>query len=166
MANESLTQQYLHEIFEYKDGELYWKKINPFAHCIKIGCIAGGSEKIAYKRTRISNKAYLNHRLIFLMHHGYLPKFIDHVDGNPFNNNIENLRETTLSQNQQNSKKRNDNTSSIKNINWNKKANKWVVQLCINGKNKHFGYFDDITVAELVAQEARNKYYGEYARHN
>jgi hypothetical protein len=165
MANESLTQEYLKELFEYKDGELYWKKINPYAHNIKIGSIAGCLEKNSYKRTRIKNKAYLNHRLIFLIFYGYLPKFIDHIDGNPSNNKIENLREVTHSQNIQNSKKIIRNTSGVKNVNWHKRMNKWVVQLCINGKNKHFGYFDDIKIAELVAQEARNKYYGIYARH-
>jgi hypothetical protein len=34
----------------------------------------------------------------------------------------------------------------------------------INGVRKIFGYFADIELADLVAQEARSKYHGEFAR--
>jgi hypothetical protein len=100
------------------------------------------------------------------MFYGYLPKYIDHIDGNPSNNKIENLREVTNSQNCKNSKISITNKSGVKNVHWNKENKKWRVQLTINGKTKCFGSYDNLDTAELVAQEARNKYHGEYARHN
>ena len=99
------------------------------------------------------------------MFNGYLPKFIDHIDCNPSNNKIENLREATFSQNQHNTKKRITNTSGVKNVHWYKPLKKWMVYIMINKKRKHLGYFNNIELAELVAQEARNKYHGKYARH-
>lgn len=164
MVNKILTQDYLHEIFEYRGGVLYWK-INK-SQKLKIGDIAGCSDGLGYFHTMIDGKNYKNHRIIFLMFHGYLPKCIDHIDNNRSNNCIENLREATRSQNCQNSKKSIRNKSGVKNVHWNKQTQKWQVILMINGKNKNFGYFEDLIVAESVAQETRNKYHGVYARHN
>ncbi len=43
---------------------------------------------------------------------------------------------------------------------------KWAVNVCLNNKNKRFGRYDDIELAELVAQEVRAKYHGEFARNS
>jgi len=163
MANEIITQEYLKKLFDYRDGDIYWKVAR--TNAIKVGQKAGSLNHYGYLITRINNKLYKNHRLIFLIFNGYLPKFINHIDGNLLNNKIENLKEIKHSKNIQNSKKRNDNTSGVKNVHWNKKNKKWRVQLTINGKQKCFGSYDNLDMAELVAQKARNKYYGEYAKH-
>ena len=163
MANKSLTQDYLKELFEYFNGDIYWKLSR--SNVIKVGKKAGYLNPNMYLSTSIDGKLYLNHRLIFLMHHGYLPKYIDHIDGNPSNNKIENLREVTNSQNCQNSKKRINNLSGTKGVHWHKKNKKWRVQIKVNGKIKSCGLYVDLELAELVASEARNKYHGEYARH-
>ena len=163
MAHSILTQELVQSLFEYKDGELYRKvKTN---RNIKIGDKAGSLRDDGYSHTMINGKLYKNHRIIFLCHHGYLPQFIDHIDGNPSNNRIENLREATLTQNQYNSKTPYNNTSGIKGVSWHKKHEKWEVTLQINGKSKYFGIYENIELAELVAIEARNKYHGNFARH-
>ena len=163
MNTEILTQNYLKEILEYKNGELYWKISK--AQKLKIGDIAGGLRNDGRKATKINNKLYLNHRLIFFYHYGYFPKMIDHIDLNPLNNKIENLREVTRSQNFWNTPIPKRNKSGIKNVSWHKASKKWVVQIGVNGENKILGYFEDIELADLVAQEARDKYHGAYARH-
>lgn len=158
-----VTQELLHELFEYKDGVLYWKVSR--TPKIKIGDSAGTLYKTGYLYTWIKNKQYRNHRLIFLMHHGFLPKYIDHVDNNPLNNRIENLREATKSQNGYNQKLNKKNTSGIKGVCWCKTKKRWKVQIWVEGKNKHLGYYDSIEVAKQVVQEARLKYHGAYANH-
>ena len=99
------------------------------------------------------------------MHHGYLPDYIDHIDGNTLNNKIENLRECTLEQNSWNSKISKANTSNFKNVNWHKKSNKWRITLSVNKKARHFGTYYDIEVAKFVAEIMRYKYHGKFANH-
>lgn len=158
-----LTKEYVCSIFEYKDGDIYWS-VNKGS--IKSGSKAGSSNDQGYLHVSINSKLYKNHRIIWLMHNGTIPKFIDHIDGNRLNNRIENLRSATHSQNMRNLKKPKTNTSGIKGVSWYKNKNKWRVSVTIYGKQKCFGYFEDIELAELVAEEARNKHHGEFARHN
>ena len=163
MANNILTQELVKELFDYCDGQLFWRVFtNPRAPIgSKVGCVHASG----YLRTKINNKIYFNHRIIFLYHHGYLPKCIDHIDGNPSNNKIENLREASRTQNNQNAKTRKDNTSGVKGVRWDKDAKKWRVRVWVNGKRKSLGYYDSLEQAELVATKARNKHHGEFARH-
>ena len=162
MADSILTQELVKDLFEYRNGELYWKIAR---QGIKIGNKAGCVSNSGYLRTDINRKKYLNHRIIFLYHHGYLPKFLDHIDNNKINNRVENLREATSHQNNCNTKTRTDNTSGIKGVCWDKDVKKWRVQLQVNGKKTHIGIYADIELAELVVTEARNKYHGEFAKH-
>lgn len=97
-----LTQDLLKELFSYRDGDLYWKKSRSG---IKIGCSAGTIDDRGYRVIKINGKSYKGHRLMFLYHHGYLPEFLDHVDGDPLNNDIDNLREATKQENGRNRKR-------------------------------------------------------------
>lgn len=155
------SQDYLHNIFEYKNGNLYWK-IKP-AQRVKIGDIAG-SVSDGYGQVYINNSAYKIHRIIFMMHYGYVSDQIDHIDGDPLNNKIENLREVTNIQNQFNRKISSRNKSGVKGISLSR-SNKFVVRVSVNQKDKYIGSFKDLELAELVAQMAREKYHGEFARH-
>lgn len=98
------------------------------------------------------------------MFHGYLPKSVDHIDGDRTNNRIENLRSVTHAQNSLNRKTPTNNKSGFKNVYWDKMFKKWVVNLNVNKKKIIIGKFDDLELAGLVAEEARDKYHGEYAR--
>ena len=158
-----ITQTMIKENFDYKDGELYWK-VSPHGK-IKINALVGTINPKGYKITKLNGKCYRNHRIIFLMFHGYLPNCIDHIDGNSLNNKIENLRVASFSENGLNSKKPSNNTSGIKNVTWHKKLKKWRVRIAINKKMKTIGNYSDIELADLVAHEVRNKYHKEFARH-
>jgi hypothetical protein len=158
-----MNKQTLKEFFNYKDGQLYWKKSTNTK--IKIGSMAGALDSKGYKTVQVNKKTIKVHRAIFLMNYGYLPTQIDHVNGIKDDNRIENLREATTSNNCLNQKLRKTNTSKIKNVSWHKKHQKWYVQLQILGKPKHIGCFDNLELAELVAIEARNKHHKEFANH-
>ena len=165
MTEQIITKELLDELFEYKDGSLYWKVT--LSNRGKIGNKAGSERTDGYLRLGINGKEYAIHRLVFFMHNGYLPKIIDHIDNNYLNNKIENLREATQSQNLQNSKLSKNNTSGIKNVSWDKEKNKWLVSIKIknNGKSQYIGYYANIELAELIAIEAREKYHGTFANH-
>jgi hypothetical protein len=157
-----ITQATLKDLFDYKDGELYWKK--KICYKVVIGKSLGSKEFIGYKNCRIYGKNYRLHRLIFLYHHGYLPKEIDHIDGRKSNNKIENLREATKSQNMRNVKGI-KSSSKCKNVSWSEARKKWIVRVVVNGKLKNLGGFEDLELADLVAHEARIKHYGNFANH-
>lgn len=93
----------LNEIFEYKDGKLYWKYTLKFG-AIKARQRAGYACPDGYRKVGIDKKSYMEHRIIWRMHHprGRMPAFLDHIDGNRSNNKIENLRSVTISENQNN----------------------------------------------------------------
>lgn len=160
---EQPTQELVRSLFDYKDGSLYWKlKLNTR---IVVGSKAGSLDAYGYDCIKIKNKAYKAHRLIWLYFYGEMPKLIDHIDGNRNNNNLENLRKTSFCGNCQNSRKRKDNTSGIKGVNFHKLTKKWAVQISVNKQRKHIGLFEDVELAELVAIEARNLFHKEYANH-
>jgi hypothetical protein len=162
MTDKIITQEYLKTIFEYKDGELYWKI---FYKNKKIGEKVDCRINNNYKIICFNGKNYRIHRIIFLLCFGYLPKLIDHKDGNSLNNNLENLREANISQNTCNSKKPITNSSGIKGIYWNKAKKKWMVRLGLNKARIYLGIYDDLNIAKQIMKEARNKYHGEFARH-
>ena len=158
-----LTQEQLLSLFEYRDGELFYKK-SPLPK-IKVGSKAGTINSEGYCRVSIDGKKHSMHRVVFLMKHGYLPKEIDHINGNKTDNKIENLREVTRTQNRYNVIGYKNNTSSVKGLTFNKKLNKWELSMNVDRKRKYIGLFEDFELAELVAMEARNKYHGAYANH-
>lgn len=158
-----LTKELCDELFEYRDGVLYWKVSK--GNQVSIGTPAGTLHHSGYLQTKIKDKFYLNHRIIFLMCNGFLPKRIDHKDGDPMNNLISNLRGATQSQNRMNSRVYKSTASGVKGVSRSSSGNKWRVRIKINGKEIHIGSYNDIELATLVAEEARNKYHGEFARH-
>ena len=160
----TLTQEQAHRLFEYRDGVLYWKERPKNSRKPKGDMEAGTQSGHGYKKVRINKKAFYVHQLVFLMQHGYIPDLIDHIDGDPSNNKIDNLRQANKTENSYNSKMRVDNTSGHKSVVWHKGANKWMVQLQLEKKSKYFGVFDDFDFACLVADEARRLYHGDHAR--
>jgi hypothetical protein len=100
------------------------------------------------------DKKYYLHRLIAL---AFIPNpenkdFVDHIDNNPLNNNIINLRWVSNQQNQFNSLKSKNTSSKFKGVCFHKLANKFIASIRIDGKKKHLGYFED----ELAASNAYN----------
>lgn len=157
-----MTQEEIKLIFNYKDGNLYWK-IRP-ATCVNVNDLAGCIRKTdGYHVIRYKNKMQYAHRIVFLYHHGYLPKFLDHINGNKNDNRIENLRECTTQQNTFNHKLRLDNTTGYKHIYKEANSKKFRVRIQINGKNINFGNYFDIDYAKFIAEAMRHKYHGEFA---
>lgn len=101
--SDEVVKRHAH-LFKYHEcGNLSRKKAYHKAHQGRfIGCI----QKNGYVRIAVRDngkiKPLLAHRLIFYMHHGYLPSLIDHINRNPSDNRIENLREATVSENHRN----------------------------------------------------------------
>ena len=157
-----ITQKELKEILYYNQdtGEFFWK-ISP-RYDVNVGDKAGYNHN-GYTRLTIKCKKYLTHRLAWLYVYGEFPTGdIDHIDNNRNNCKINNLRIANKSNNVHNRKIQANNTSGVKGVLWSKAAKKWMVRVGINNDRMYFGVWEDLEFAELVAQEARAKYHGEF----
>lgn len=164
-SDSILSTADLHSLFEYKDGDLYWKTNSGGNGCVKAGAKAGTTHPDGYKSVRIKNTMIKQHRVIYMMFFGQLPKFIDHIDGDPSNNRIENLREANPSQNSWNHRMSKNNKSGIKGVSWHKRKNKWIASCSINGSLKHVGYFENKSDAEEAVKSFRETNHREFANH-
>jgi len=157
------SQEELHALFEYKDGKLFWK-VNRTGTA-KAGDEAGSINNKGYKVVKINGLAYLQHRLIWIMHGNDPVDCLDHIDGDPLNNRIENLRAATRQQNQCNQKLPRNNTSGTKGVNWNKERSRWQGKVRYKGKAHHTNYFKDKEECAKAVKELREKLHGDFANH-
>ena len=147
-----LTQERVREVLDYDDGILRWKK--RISRRGVLGKEPGGTNPGGYKFFMLDGRTRLAHRVIFLWHHGYMPKEIDHADGNKLNNRIENLRPSTKSENCCNRHMRSDNKSGFKGVYWHKDSGKWRAEIGFRGKKTQLGAFacpEDAAKAYAVA---------------
>jgi hypothetical protein len=107
-------------------------------------------------------KHYRVHRLIAL---AFIPNpdnksFIDHVDNDRSNNNIDNLRWCTNQENSCNRQLSSNNTSGYKGVNFYKTYNCWRAEIKLNGKSHHIGYYQNIEDAVKARCEYAIKTHG------
>ena len=158
-------QEELHRLFEYKEGNLYWR-IKP-AKRIKIGNKAGCLHHTGYSVVITNNVHYQMHRIIWVYHYGAISSNlqIDHIDGNKANNIIENLRLATHAQNNSNNKRAFRNSkSNILGVSWAKQRSKWMVYIGSNNKTIYLGLFANQENAIAVRKAAELQYFGEFAQ--
>lgn len=158
-VKSELTQSKVKRLFEYRDGELYWKVDRVRA---KKGDKAGTSK--GYKTVAIDGGHYTFGCVIFLMFHGYIPKRVSFIDGNPLNTKIENLRPATPSQVSCTMKKHKTNISGYKGVCFKKNRGKYMAQIAKNGKRYYLGLFATPQEAHKAYCKAAKKLHGEFAR--
>lgn len=168
MTDKELLK-YCNEYFRYDpiEGVLVWKK--RAARCIEIGDIAGSARaKSGYVYVQLKSNLYLAHRLGFLMHHGYLPKFVDHRNQIKFDNRIDNLRPATRAENSYNRGILKSNTSGYNGVVKikNKCSISWRAHILLNGKHIYIGQFKNKDDAARAWNIAAIKYHGEFAYQN
>lgn len=92
------------------------------------------------------------HRLAWYLYYGELPtSCIDHIDGNPLNNKIKNLRDVSQQKNTFNQK--------AKGYTWHNRANKFQAKIRVNGKVISLGLFDTEPEARTAYLEAKKIYH-------
>ena len=173
MAGQLPEISFLRHILTYdKDaGKLHWKprtqdmfdgSKNPIKECKRWNARYSGKEAFAinhkgYRTGYILNKRYYAHRVIWAMHYGREPMHnIDHIDGNPSNNHIDNLRDVPQSMNGLNQKMKSNNTSGVTGVSWHSRDECWYASIVKNGKSKHIGKFlnfEDAVVARKNAEK-------------
>lgn len=105
------------------------------------------------------------HRVAWAIHYGEWPNgWIDHVNGNPSDNRISNLRIVDPVGNAQNQRLKSSNKSGEQCISWFERDAKWMVKITKNRQQIHIGYFDDLRDA-VIARDAAYKAAGFHKNH-
>jgi hypothetical protein len=146
------------QIYTYRDGELERKESNNGKYFV------GSVNSSGYLQTEHKQKVYMVHRIIWEMYNGEIPNGmqIDHIDRNPLNNNIENLRLATQAQNQINSTKPKNNTTGFKGVLATPNG-KFQARLGYKGKKLYLGLFDTAEEAYECVVEVTKELHGEFA---
>jgi len=159
-----MTKEQLHELFEYKDGNLIYKiRRGPRG---KIGDVAGSICKTTgYRRIPINKKFHKAHRLVWIYYNGEIPigLDIDHINRVKTDNRIQNLRLATNAQNTQNVTKYKINTSGYKGVHYRKDVEKWVARISIDNKRIHLGFYETAELAGEAYKSAAEKLHKEFA---
>jgi hypothetical protein len=87
---------------------------------------------------------------------------VDHIDGDPSNNQKANLRVCTHAENMRNRKKHRNNKSGFKGVC--RSRDRWRAQINVNGTRIALGTFANIEDAAAAYVQAAPRYHGEFAR--
>jgi hypothetical protein len=116
-----------------------------------------------YSQVWIDGRYYLLHRLAWLYVHGEIPSlFIDHINCDPTDHRIANLRLATNAQNQANQRAHRDNKVGLKGVRRVGKRYRAVIRH--NDKPLHLGYFATPEEAHAAYCSAASRFFGEFAR--
>ena len=159
-----LTQEFLKDHFEYRDGHLYRIKATKGS---QVGKRFGQKDKDGYIVGRFFYKVYKEHKLIWLYHYGVWPNGnLDHVNVIPDDNRIENLREADKQSNAFNRKSHKNSTSKYKGVSWCKRDKNWQVSYCIGGKRIYIGKFNCEIEAAKAYDNTVREYHKEFQKVN
>lgn len=179
MAKRQLpTPEELRQLLRYEPeiGKLYWlpRERKWFASdrsCNSWNARDAGTEALTSVMPRghlsgiILGVAVLAHRAAWAIHHGTWPTHdIDHINCNPADNRIANLRLATASENQRNKRAYANNKSGHKGVTWYAPNRRWVAKIRLHGRLYHLGYFDDVDLAAAAYREAAIRMHGDFAR--
>lgn len=120
-----------------------------------------------YKFCSVKNSTIYFHRAIWVLNFGPIQAGmeIDHIDNDPENNNLSNLRLCNRCENNQNTKIRKDNTSGVKGVFWDRSSNSWRVSVWRNKRKHDGGRFQSLDDAKHAAHDIRVNAHGVFANH-
>jgi len=129
------------------------------------GALAGTIGNCGYRIISLKKNRFVAHRLAWVLTYGRWPQDqIDHINGDRSDNRLINLREATQSQNNANSKLREDNPCQAKGVSFFKQTQKYRAYVTVDGKQHHLGYFPTLEEAIQARIQSFTAIYGEFAR--
>lgn len=111
-----------------------------------------------YSLVGVAGKTKLYHRIVFALAKGYMPKVVDHIDGDPSNNHPDNLREATYTHNTA------LRANGFKGVQ--KSRDMWRASITIHGVRQYLGTYTTAEEAALAYDYAAAQEYGDNARSN
>jgi hypothetical protein len=139
-------------------GVLRWKIARPGR--TEVGGVAGSLHKKGYWIVKLDGKFYRRSRIVWLLVRGELPRgLLDHKNRNRQDDAIENLREATNSQNQQNNTR--CGSTGLKGVSYRK--GKYEARITLDGETRTLGRFDSADEAHGAYAAAAYTIFGEFA---
>ena len=126
---------------------------SPYGHKIVCVCVDGKSS------------SHSMHRMIWEAFYGTIPEGmeIDHIDRNPSNNAIANLRLATREQNARNNSGHANSKSKHSGVSFHKRLGRWQASIRVKRKLVHLGYFDTEDQAAAKRRQVEQSTFGEFA---
>lgn len=120
-----------------------------------------------YHRIKVSGKFVYAHRVIWALFYGEWPcGIIDHINRNPLDNRIANLRLATFSLNGANSTLDPRNKTGFRGVRHSMEKNRYEAIIKKDGKEIRLGSFTKIEDAALAYDKAATTIFGEFAYTN
>jgi hypothetical protein len=144
--------------YDQNTGQFTWK----VKTCRKVvpGKKAGGLNSNGYVQIKINNIFFYGHRLAwFYVHSKWPEQEIDHINGNPSDNRMCNLRAADRTQNNQNRIARVDCNSGVRGVMQRKDTKKWRAEIRVNKKLISLGCFQTLEEAASARKVAEQTYF-------
>jgi HNH endonuclease/AP2 domain len=120
----------------------------------------------SYKGCSLRYMTFHHHIAWYLTYRDW-PTLIDHIDRDPTNNKLNNLRLATEGENSRNQRKcKKKTTSKYKGVSKGKGRKKWLVAITYQGETCKLGTYLDEKEAALAYNEAASRLHGEFAALN
>lgn len=142
--------------YDQTTGIFTWKVARG---CAAKGTPAGAVMGNGYIGIRIDGVRYLAHRLAWLLIHGAWPQGeVDHINGNRYDNRIENLRDVPRSLNQQNqTRAQSSNKTGALGVSKADAKGRFRARIFSNGKQHHLGTFKTVEEASQAYVSAKRQ---------
>lgn len=156
----TLTKEDVRERLNYHadTGKFSWVSAPSRAVC--AGSMAGSVHPSGHVYISLKRKLYAAHRLAWLYVYGTWPRCsIDHINGDPADNRIENLRELSHVKNLQAARKaRRDNRSGLLGVTFRKDVAKWQARIQRNKQMLSLGLYASPEEAHIVYLMYKNNF--------
>jgi len=155
----TITGDLVRKTFHYdpETGLLTWK-VRPNRR-IKIGSIAGSSNWNGYILVSVNNKRLRAHRVIWMYVYDKWPDYdVDHINGVPHDNRLQNLRDVSTARNIQNQRRpQKRNKCGYLGVSLCPLTKKWRARICTNGKHVLIGRFQTPELASQAYWKAKSE---------
>ena len=149
--NSTLTAERLREVLHYDPETGIFTRLVRTAQRVQVGDTAGCKGLRGCLLIMVDRRLYQAHRLAWLYVHGVWPaNHIDHIDGNPANNRIENLRDVSHSVNMQNMRKAKSTNKSTGVMGVYRIGKRFQAKIVVDRKVRHLGMFDTPELAHAA----------------